>query len=316
MHRMVVVAFPGISPFHLAVPCVLFGERFGDVLPARYELTVAVDGTPGRRLSTSAGFDIVVDRGLEALAEADTVVVPSVDLSAAPWARLTGALRDAHGRGARVVGLCLGAFAVAAAGLVDGREAVTHWRFTDRLASDHPAVRVRSDALWIDHGDVVTSAGVAASLDCCLHIVAGDHGMELAANLARDLVMAPGRFGEQGQCTQPLLLDDQDDPIERAMVWARAHLVEQIDLDRWSQTACVSRRTFTRRFKERTGTTCQDWLVGQRVEHARRLLETTDHTVDWIAAESGFGTAQVLRLHFHRRLNTTPTAYRREFAGR
>lgn len=312
MHRLVVLAFPGISPFHLAVPCVLFGERFGDVLPARYELTVAATGAPGR-LPTSAGFDIVVEHGLETLYDADTIVVPSADLRVPPQPKLLEMLQAAHGRGARVIGLCLGAFTVAAAGLVDDREAVTHWRFTDELAAQFPAVRTRSDVLWVDHDDVVTSAGVAASLDCCLHVVGKDHGVELATNLARDLVMAPNRGGDEAQWyTRPLRHDDGD-PIERAMVWARAHLDEPIDVDRWSEAVSVSRRTFTRRFRERTGRTCKEWLAAQRVDHACRLLEKTDQTVDRIAAASGFGTSQVLRLHFDRELGTTPNAYRRGF---
>lgn len=313
--RVAVVAFDRISPFHLAVPCLVFGPLPDGSTAGLYETWVAT-ASPGR-LATTAGFDIYVERGLDSLDVADIVVVPGHDLDRDIAPELLESLRAAHARGARIVGLCLGAFPVAAAGLLDGREAVTHWAAGDELARRHASVAVRTAALWIDHGDVVTSAGVAASLDCCLHLVRGDHGVDVAARLARYLVMAPHREGNQAQYLRTPVIPGADaDPVERAMVWARAHLAESIDLGRMAEAAGLSRRTFTRRFRDRTGTSSQDWLTGQRLDHVKLLLETTTHTVDRIAVESGFGTTQALRHHFRLRLDTTPAQHRRAFAGR
>lgn len=313
--RVAVVAFDGISPFHLTVPCLVFGPVPDGSTDGLYDTWVA-SATPGR-LTTTAGFDVVVDRGLDSLDAADTVVVPSHDLDRDVAPELVAAVRAAHARGARVVGLCLGAFVVAETGLLDGRAAVTHWAETDELARRHPSVTVRPAALWVDHGDVLTSAGVAASLDSCLHLVRSDHGVDVAGRLARYLVMAPHREGSQAQYLRtPVVALDDDDPVERAMVWARAHLDRPIDLDGWARVAGLSRRTFTRRFRDRTGTSCHDWLVDQRLGHVRLMLETTGHSVDRIAAESGFGTAHALRHHFRHRLHTTPARHRRAFAAR
>lgn len=310
MHRVVVLAFPGISPFHLAVPCMLFGERFGDALPARYELSVAVEGEP-RPIPTSAGFDIVVHEGLEATEHADTVVVPSADPRQPASPALLERLVAAHDRGARIAGLCLGAFTLAEAGLLDGRSAVTHWQFADSFARRFPAVQVRPERLWADHDDVITSAGVAASLDCCLHLVGKDHGVAVATELAAAIVMAPNRGGEQEQQhTTQLRIGDGNDPVEEAMVWARARLHEPIGIDEMRAEAAMSRRTFTRRFRERTGRSCQEWLTEQRLDYACRLLETTEQTVDRIARDAGFGTAAALRTQLRKHRGETPAQHR------
>lgn len=314
-HRVAVVAFEGVSPFHLAVPCLVLGDDFGGAVPRRYDVRVAA-ARPGR-LATSAGFGVVVDDGLDALDGADTVVLPSADLDAADDPLLLDALRAAHRRGARVVGLCLGAFTVAAAGLLDGREGVTHWASTAELAARYPAVRVRSDVLWSDHGDVLTSAGTAASLDCCLHLVALDHGFSAAADLARVLVMAPNRSGDQAQFHALPVVPPGDpaDPVEQAMVWARADLSRPIELAAWSRQVSLSTRTFTRRFRQRTGLSPQQWLIRQRLDRARILLETSGRGVDRIARDTGFGTAALLRVHFRRHLRTSPQAYRQAFSS-
>jgi transcriptional regulator GlxA family with amidase domain len=203
---------------------------------------------------------------------------------------------------------------VAATGLADGREITTHWSDADRLARAFPSVRVRADLLWSDLGDVVTSAGVAAALDCCLHLIRTDLGSRIAGDLARTLVLAPHRSGSQAQFIPVAVPESADsDPIEVAMTWAGARLADPIDLDSWARTALMSRRTFTRRFRDRTGTSPQQWLLQQRADRARLLLETTDETVDRIAAEAGFGTAINLRHHFHRILGTSPAAHRAQF---
>ncbi|MET8876513.1 helix-turn-helix domain-containing protein [Nocardia sp. NPDC004604] len=313
MRIVAVLAFDGVIPFHLSVPTLVFG-RVGAEGSPDYRVEVCAE-RPGT-LRTPAGFDIVVDTGLDAFERADLVVIPSWQRDKAISDGLRDALHRAHARGARIVGLCLGAFAVAASGLADGREITTHWAAADDLAAAYPAVRVRADTLWSDLGDIVTSAGVAAALDCCLHLVRGDLGSRAATELARALVTAPHRSGSQAQYI-PVAVPDaaDDDPIERAMVWARTNLGEPIDLDGWARVALMSRRTFTRRFRDRTGSSPQQWLLHQRADRARLLLESTTDTMDRIAAETGFGTAVSLRHHFHRILGTSPAAHRALFSG-
>ncbi|QIS10779.1 GlxA family transcriptional regulator [Nocardia arthritidis] len=311
MRTVAVLAFDGNSPFHLSVPALVFG-RIGVEGKAPYRIEICAE-RPGS-LSTPAGFEIVVHHGLESFATADLVVIPSWPRGQDISDELRAALHGAHARGARIVGLCLGAWVIAASGLADGREITTHWASATELARAYPAVRVRADTLWTDLGDVVTSAGVAAALDCCLHLVRADLGSRAATELARSLVTAPHRSGSQAQYI-PVAVPDaaDDDPIERAMVWARTHLGDPIDLDGWAAVALMSRRTFTRRFRERTGDSPQQWLLHQRADRARLLLESTDDTVDRIAAETGFGTAVSLRHHFHRILGTSPAAHRALF---
>ncbi|MEV6068863.1 helix-turn-helix domain-containing protein [Nocardia sp. NPDC052001] len=311
MRSVAVLAFEGISPFHLSVPTLVFG-RVGAGGDSSYRVDVCAE-QPGI-LSTPAGFDIIVQHGLDTLERAETIIVPSWERDRQLTDPTRDALRRAHANGSRIVGLCLGAWAIAASGLADGREITTHWSAADELARAYPAVRVRADSLWSDHGDLITSAGVAAALDCCLHLVRTDLGSRRATELARALVLAPHRSGSQAQyipVAVPEAMDD--DPLEHAMVWARTHLDEPVDLDTWARTALMSRRTFTRRFRDRTGSSPQQWLLQQRLDRARLLLESTDDTMDRIAAESGLGTAVNLRHHFHRQLGTSPATHRTQF---
>lgn len=312
-----VLAFEGISPFHLSVPCLVLGDRCGSSagLP-RYDVVVCAE-RPGA-LPTQAGFAIHVEHGLDAMAGADTVILPSWDVSRESSGVLLEAIGKAHERGATIVGLCLGAFLVAATGIADGREVVTHWNAADELARRYPAVRVHADRLWSDLGDVVTSAGTAAALDCCLHLVRRDHGVEVAERIARAIVVAPYRSGSQAQFIQaplPLATDGADgDAVEQAMVWARRRLDQPLSLDEWAASAAMSRRTFTRRFRARTGVSGQQWLLYQRLDRARSLLETTDHGIERIAADSGFGSSAALRHHFKTVLGTTPQRHRVDFS--
>ncbi|MFE3224785.1 GlxA family transcriptional regulator [Nocardia sp. NPDC059228] len=313
LHTVAIVVYDGISPFHLAVPTLVFG-RIGAGGPAGSPYRVVVCAERPGTITTPAGFDIVVAHGLEATEAADTLVIPSWERDLPLPEPIRDALHRAHARGARIVGLCLGAWAVAASGLADGREITTHWSAAVELARAYPAVRVRADTLWSDDGDLITSAGTAAALDCCLHLVRTDHGSRVAAELARRLVLAPHRSGSQAQYIPVAVPETADqDPIEHAMVWARTHLDQPVDLDGWARTAVMSRRTFTRRFRDRTGTSPQQWLLQQRVDHARLLLESTDDTMDRVAADSGLGTGVNLRHHFHRLLGTTPAAHRALF---
>lgn len=310
-HRVAVVAFDGISPFHLAVPGTVLA---GQALAPRRLYDVRVCATTPGPVVTDAGWSLHVEHGLEALGDAATVVLPSWDTSREPPTELLDAVRAAHARGARIVGLCLGAFVVAAAGLLDGRDATTHWHVAPELARRHPHVRVRDDVLWTDHGDVVTSAGVAAGLDCCLHLLRTDHGAATAAAVARALVLAPHRDGSQAQYVPtPVPRSDGTDPVARATRWALEHLDEPVDLDTWAASAHLSRRTFTRRFREHTGTSPARWLLHQRLDRARVLLETSDDTVETVARHSGFGSAAALRQHFAARYRTSPQRHRAAF---
>jgi len=313
MHTVAVLAFPGISPFHLAVPSAVFGAEPQGAPSLPYRVVVCAE-TPGA-VPTSGGYDVLVASGLDALATAETVVLPSADTTVDPSPAVLAALRAAHERGARVVGLCLGAFLVAASGIADGREVATHWHAADVLAARHPRVRVRPEVLWCDDGDVVTSAGVAAALDCCLHILRTDQGERVAARVARSLVLAPHRDGSQAQfIPTPLAPAAGPDPVERAMAWAARRLDQPADLDRWAAQASMSRRTFTRRFRARTGTSPTQWLVERRLAHARLLLETTDDPVESVAHACGYTTAAALRVHFAARYGTSPSRHRDAFA--
>lgn len=314
LHRIAVVAFDRISPFHLSVPCLVFERQPGTGMPA-FELRVcAAEAGP---LRTEAGFAIQAEHGLEGLAGADTVIVPSWRSVEEPApADLRDALRQAHGRGARLVGLCLGTFVLADAGLLDRRPATTHWAALDAFAKRHPQVRLQPDVLYVDDGDVLTSAGTAAGIDCCLHLVRRHHGAEVANRIARRLVVAPHRQGGQTQyIEQPIAASQGDERLGEALAWAMAHLDQPIAVDTLAARALMSRRTFTRRFRLATGTSLGAWLAHQRLARAQRLLETTARPLDAIAAEAGFGTAMSLRQHFAAALGTSPSAYRRSFRG-
>ncbi|MEH6415686.1 helix-turn-helix domain-containing protein [Pseudomonas sp. CGJS7] len=314
MARLAVVAFDRISPFHLSVPCLVFENRGEGDLPP-FELRVCA-AEPGP-IRTRAGFSIGTRHGLNALGWADTVIVPSWrDADERPPEPLLKALRRAHQRGAQIVGLCLGAYILAEAGLLDGRRATTHWGWSEHFAARYPGIELQRDVLYVDDGRITTSAGTAAALDCCLHLLRRRHGAEIANRVARRLVVAPHRQGGQAQyIEQPLPASAQDDRLAAVLAWALAHLDQAHSLDALAERALMSRRTFTRRFRDSTGTTVGEWLAGQRLARAQRLLETGDQGLDAIAAQTGFGTAASLRQHFAARLGTSPSAYRRGFRG-
>lgn len=311
MHEIAVLAFPGISPFHLSVPSVVFGNAALDPLPYRVRVCAEVPGA----MPTAGGYDITVRYGLSALRRADTVVLPSWDVTRQPSGPLIAAIVAAHRRGARVVGLCLGAYLVAAAGIAAGREIATHWHAAPDLRLRYPDSPVRDDVLWVDHGDVITSAGVTTALDCCLHLVRHDLGSVAAANVARSLVLAPHRDGSQAQFIPvPISATPETDPIAASRQWALSRLGQPIDLDAWSSVAAMSRRTFTRQFRDHTGTSPKQWLLEQRLLQARLLLESTSHTVERVATAVGFATAASLREHFATRYGTTPARHRAAFS--
>jgi AraC family transcriptional regulator, transcriptional activator FtrA len=315
LHRVVTLALPTVILLDMAAPTQIFGQRGR----GRYRFEIA--GLRKGHVETSTGTAIVAGRGLEALQDADTIVVPGLDrYSTASFPAVASALIRAHLRGTRIMSICTGAYVLAEAGLLDGRRATTHWSATKELASRFPKIDVDPDVLYVDEGSILTSAGVAAGLDLCLHVVRRDHGAAVAADVARWTVIAPYREGGQAQFI-PLPSraggrSPSEGTTEPARTWALSHLDQPISVEDLADRAVMSRRTFTRRFRSETGTTPAQWLLEQRLRAAQSLLETTDHPIEQIAHESGFGNAAALRAHFGRRLRTTPTAYRRAFTNR
>ncbi|QCP48376.1 helix-turn-helix domain-containing protein [Trinickia violacea] len=314
-HVVAVVAFDGISPFHLSVPCLVFGEdrSAGGVPPFELRVCAAEPGT----LTTTVGFTITAPHGLDAIDDADIVVVPSWrDTGEAPPAALLDALRAAHARGAQLVGLCLGAFVLAEAGLLDGRPATTHWAWADAFARRYPSVKLDPGVLYVDDGNILTSAGTAAGIDCCLHVLRKRCGTQAASYTARRLVVPPHRQGSQAQfIEQPIVADARDGRLAELLDWVRANLREPHTLDSLADRALMSRRTFTRRFRQATGTTVSAWLLATRLSRAQQMLEMTEQSVDAIAEAAGFGSTVSMRQHFADTLKTSPSAYRREFRG-
>ncbi|MFM0293560.1 MULTISPECIES: helix-turn-helix domain-containing protein [Paraburkholderia] len=314
-HVVAVVAFDRISPFHLSVPCVVFGEdRSGGGVP---EFDFRVCAAETGALTTTAGFSIGVTHGLEALADAGTIIVPSWrDPAETPPAALLDALRAAHARGAQLVGLCLGAFVLAAAGILDERPASTHWAWADDFARRYPRVRLDPNVLYVDDGNVLTSAGTAAGLDCCLHVMRKMCGAQVANHVARRLVVPPHRQGGQAQYVQqPMPPNVRGDRLSGLLDWVSGNLALPHTLDSLAGRALMSRRTFTRRFRLATGTTVGAWLLAQRLARAQQLLEGTDESVEAIAGIAGFGSTASLRQHFAEAFRTSPSAWRREFRG-
>ena len=291
----------------------MFGfDRTGEGLPGYDFAVCAVEPPPIR---TRSGFLIDTPYGIERLAEADLIVIPGWrDIREAPPEPLLEALRQAVARGARVMSMCTGAFVLAATGLLDGRRATTHWRDAAALAMKYPNITVDPNVLYIDDGSVLTSAGTASGIDLCLHILRIEHGAGVANAVARRMVVPPHRDGGQAQYIDtPVPEHRRRDDLSEVLAWARAHLDEQLAVRGLAARANMSSRTFARRFVAVTGTTPHQWLVTQRVEMAQRLLEETDHAVEVVAQQSGFGTAAMLRHHFGQRRGTSPQLYRRTF---
>jgi AraC family transcriptional regulator, transcriptional activator FtrA len=308
--RLAVLAYDGVNAFELGIATEIFG--LSGVAPGWYALSVCSE-RPGQPLSAGPGVKIVADAGLELLKDTGTVIVPGCrDIEADPSPRLLDALRQAHAEGARIVSICSGVFILAAAGLLDGRRAAVHWANADALARKHPAIQVDRDVLYVDEGDILTSAGRAAGLDLCLHIVRCDYGSKIANDVARRLVIAPHREGGQAQFI-PRPVPDESDPLRGVLVWARQNLQGDLSIAVLAETARMSRRTFIRRFVQVTGHAPGDWVLEARMSEACRLLETTALPIERIATETGFGSADTLRHHFKARLYTSPLRYRSSF---
>ncbi|MER7573936.1 helix-turn-helix domain-containing protein [Streptomyces sp. NPDC126514] len=316
-HRVVVLALDGLLPFELGIPHRIFGRPKDARGRQLYEVLTCSVRSPGP-VVTDADFAVMVEHGPELLATADTVIVPAsyelgpVFEQGVLTEELAAAL--AHIRpGTRLASICTGVFVLAAAGYLDGRRATTHWAETDQLQRLFPAVDVDPDVLFIDDGDVLTSAGVAAGIDLCLHMVRRDHGTAVANDIARRTVVPPHRDGGQAQYIHRPVPDPQQATTTGARAWALGRLHEPIQLREMAAREAMSVRTFTRRFREEVGVSPGQWLTQQRVERARQLLETTGLSMDQVARDAGFGTAQSMRQHVQAALGVTPTAYRRTF---
>ena len=313
MHTVAIPITPGLPMFELAAPMEVFGGVRKDFpVPWWYEMQLCSIGDGPVR--TAEGFLFDGPFGLEDLVRADTVIVPAcADCQDEPSPALLDALREAYRRGARIASICTGAFTLAAAGLLDGRRASTHWMHADELARRWPAVRVEANVLYTDEGQILTSAGSAAGLDLCLHMVQRDHGTRVANALARRIVVAPHRDGGQAQFIEQPVSSESDTSLGPLVDWARQNLQRRITVEMLAQQANMSQRTFARKFRDTTGATPMQWLSVERVRVAQDLLENTDKSIDHIASLSGLGSAQVLRTHFTRINQVTPHEFRRTF---
>ncbi|MEV5006401.1 GlxA family transcriptional regulator [Streptomyces sp. NPDC093064] len=316
-HRVVVLALDGLLPFELGIPHRIFGRPVDTAGRHLYEVVTCSIRPPGP-VDTDADFSIHVPHGPEILATADTVIVPASYELGPVYEKgvLTEDLAAALAYirpGTRLASICTGVYVLAAAGCLDGRRATTHWAEADRFQRVFPRVEVDADVLFIDDGDVLTSAGVAAGIDLCLHMVRRDHGTAVANEVARRTVVPPHRDGGQAQYIHRPVPDQQLATTTTARAWALGRLHEPIRLQDMAAREAMSVRTFTRRFREEAGVSPGQWLTQQRVERARHLLESTDLSVDRVARDAGFGTAQSMRQHLQTALGVTPTAYRRTF---
>ncbi|MFG3030528.1 helix-turn-helix domain-containing protein [Streptomyces sp. NPDC048253] len=316
LKNVAAVLVDGVHPFELGVVCEVFGlDRSDEGLPV-YDFAVVSAEGPVLRTHVG-GLTVSTPYGLDRLDEADLIAVPAADanIDRAYPPELLDALRRAVNRGARVLSVCSGVFVLGAAGLLDGRRCAAHWRHADVLARRYPRTSVEPDVLYVDEDPVITSAGTAAGIDACLHLVRKEQGPEVANRIARRMVVPPHRDGGQAQYIERPLPRSRCDTVGEVLAWMEQHLDEEVTVEQLAERAHMSPRTFARRFQQETGTTPYRWLLRQRVLLAQHLLEATDETVDAIAWRAGFGTAGALRHQFVQALGTSPNAYRRTFRG-
>lgn len=312
LHRVAVLALNQVSPFELGVLCEVFGyDRTADGLPGYDFAVCSPDGGP---VTTDSGFSITPGHGLDVIEDADLVAVPAHPIGTPVGPEVLAALRRAADRGAYILSVCSGAFLLAEAGLLDGRHCTTHWRHSDELAERYPKAIVDPDVLYVADGNILTSAGTAAGIDLCLHLVRAEHGSATANALARRMVVPPHRDGGQSQYVEAPVPRTSDAPtLEPLLEWMIVSLDQPHTVESLAAKAHMSPRTFARRFKAETGVTPHDWLTAQRVLFARRLLEETTLGIDAVAARAGFGNSAALRHHFTRRVGATPQSYRSTF---
>ena len=313
LRKVVLLALPGVAPFEFGVVCEVFGiDRSSTGGPA-FDFTIAT-ADPGP-VRTSLGFTMNIESDLSAAADADLVAVPAHEITGID-PRYLQVIRDAEARGAWVLSVCSGAFALAAAGILSGRRATTHWMHTDRLARMYPDTEVDADVLFVEDRKVVTSAGTAAGIDAALHIVRKEYGAAATNVIARRMVVPPQRDGGQSQYIDNPVQEYKSDSFALVADWMLENLSQDLTVDQLARKALMSSRTFARRFRAEMGTTPAAWLNRQRIMRAQQLLEETDLGLESIAQQTGFGTAAVMRHHFLKVLQTTPTAYRRAFGAR
>ena len=311
--RVSALAYDGLCLFELGIVVEIFGRPRPELDVDWYKFEIcSLERGP---LHAMGGVRVEATRGLNSLQRAGTIVIPGWrDASEPPPEPLLKALRSAHARGARLVSICSGVFVLAAAGLLDGKRVTTHWRDAKQLAAQFPKLRVDADVLFVDEGSILTSAGSAAGIDLCLHIVRRDYGAEIANRVARRLVMPPHRDGGQAQYVQDPLGKQSPGKMASLLQWAQSHLDQPLRVEDLARRAAMSPRTFARQFRRQTGTTPHQWLTHERLVAAQRRLEKTNDGIDQVAEAVGMHSAATLRQHFSRTLDTTPTAYRRRFS--
>jgi transcriptional regulator GlxA family with amidase domain len=310
LKKIALLALPGVAPFEFGVVCEVFGIDRSEMGGPKFDFVIAT-ADPGP-VRTSLGYTMSIENDLSAADDADLIAVPAHEFTHIDE-RYLEAIRRAEARGAWVLSVCSGAFALAAAGVLDGRRATTHWMHTDRLASWYPGTAVDADVLYVEDGKIVTSAGTAAGIDAALHIVRKELGASVANVVARRMVVPPQRDGGQAQYIQSPIAEDCADSFAAVADWMLDNLAQDLTVDQLAKKALMSSRTFARKFRADMGTTPAAWLNRQRLMRAQQLLEQTSQGLESIAAETGFGTAAVMRHHFVKTLQTTPTAYRRTF---
>lgn len=312
MRSVAALVWDGVAPFEFGVLCEAFGvDRSDDGIP-RLEFGICAP-TPGP-VRTSLGFTVDVPAGLELLEQADLIGVPAVGRDVPPSQAVVEALRRAHARGARILSVCSGAFALGDAGLLDGLECTTHWKYSDELAARFPEAKVVPEVLYVDSGQVVTSAGTAAGIDACLHLWRQEYGAAVASAVARRMVVPPQRDGGQAQYIARAVPECDAETLGPLLEWIVANLAEELDVESLARRALMSPRTFARRFRAETGATPHAWITTQRVLRAEELLERSDRSVEWVAREAGFTNGATLRHHFLRARGISPMSYRRRFA--
>jgi AraC family transcriptional activator FtrA len=312
-HHVVALAYDGLCTFEFGIIVEAFGLRRPELTVPWYRFTVC--SLERRPLRATGGVTLRAEAGLDVLARADTIVIPGWrDPDDTPPAALLSALRRAARRGARFVSICSGVFVLAAAGLLDGRRATTHWRYAERLAARFPGIRVEPDVLYVDEGRVLTSAGSAAGIDLCLHIIRSDFGAEVANAVARRLVVPPHRDGGQSQYVSAAVQTAGSSRFARLIDWVQANLQRDLTLAVLARQARMSARSFARHFHAEIGTTPHRWISHQRLLAAQRWLEKTDAPIDRVAEEVGMQTGATLRHHFRTRFGTSPMQYRKRFA--
>ncbi len=314
LRTVVLLAIPGVTPFEFGVVSEVFGIDRRDSGGPAFDFTVAT-AEPGP-VPMSLGLELSVSSDLSVAAGADLIAVPAHNIDGDIDERFLDVIRAAEARGAWVLSVCSGAFSLARAGILDGRRATTHWMYTTRLAAHYPAVAVDPDVLFVEDRRVITSAGTAAGIDACLHLVRREHGAAAANVIARRMVVPPQRDGGQSQYIATPVQECKVDSFAVVAQWMVENLRDDLTVDQLARRALMSPRTFARRFRADMGTTPAAWLNRQRLIRAQQLLEETDTPLEAVANETGFGTAAVMRHHFLKVLQTTPAAYRRTFGER